>query len=105
MDKKKDPPYTDNIYQDKDDIYSQDKRAGQLAAEDPTTGDLNDSDSPHDPDDEEDDDENITGDEELYDSVDNEDPADEKDVLDEQEALEEGDDIPDFVDDQEEDEL
>ena len=105
MAKKKEPPYTGNIYGDKDDIYSQEKRAGGLAAEDPTTGDITDSDGPHDPDDQEDDDENITGDEDLYESVENEDAADEKDVLDEQEELEEGDDIPDFVDDDEEDEL
>jgi hypothetical protein len=104
MIKKKDPPYTANIYQDKDDVYNQDERVG-LAAEDPTTGDTDDPEGPRDPDDEDDDDENITGDEDLYKSVENEDPADEKDVLDEQEELEEGDDLPDFVDDDKEEEL
>lgn len=104
MAKKTDPPYTGDLYKDKDDIYNQDKRSARLSEEDPTTGDIYDSEGgPKDPDEEaEDDDENITGDEDLYDSVEDEDPADEKDVLEEQEGLEEGDDIPDFVDDDEE---
>lgn len=81
------------------DIYQSGTRVDRLPGEDPTTGDIYDTESapgprtPGEADEEYDDDENITGDEDLYDSVENEEPADEEDVIDEQEDLE--GDLPD----------
>ncbi len=58
------------------DEYTSGRRVDRTdSGEDPTTGDIKDSESPLDEDDPMDDDENITGDEELYDRVENEDPA------------------------------
>ena len=84
------------------DIYRNGARVDRLPGEDPTTGDIYDSENapgaagprtPGEGDEDYDDDENITGDEALYDSVENEEPADEEDVIDEQEDLE--GDLPD----------
>ncbi len=79
-----------------DDIYDNEKRVSRLPGEDPTTGDIYDSETPLDPDDPMDDDETITGGEELFSTEEDEDPADEKDVLDEQEAMEEPDEDDDL---------
>jgi hypothetical protein len=67
------------------DEYTSGRRVDRMdSGEDPTTGDIKDSESPLSEDDYMDDDENITGDEELYESVENEDPADEKDAVEEE---------------------
>lgn len=72
----------------RNDIYNNGARVDRLPSEDPTTGDINDSEGPRNPredEDPDDDDENITGDEDLYDTIEGEEPADEEDVIDEQE--------------------
>jgi hypothetical protein len=79
-----------------EDIYDNEKRVSSLPGEDPTTGDIHDSESPLDEDDPMDDDEVITGEQELYSTEEDEEPADEEDVLDEQEELEEPDGYDDL---------